>query len=238
MRTSFLNNKNQVSGRQDDKNTTISELFGSITTSGGFTYFSKNETVDINIDECVFINNSAEASNSSNDRPVLLKSDGHGGGVLIRLTKLSGAKIRVANSIFESNQGGVDGAAIYFSLSDISSSVIQLYNNTFRNNTAIESTGGAISWNSFSQSANNSLVLEDCQFRNNNASAGGAVSLSVYDSTVSESQPQDKAEFIRCDFVENMAKDEGTAVGLFSLVGVEQFGFPVDFVNWYASHVC
>lgn len=234
LRTNFLHNKNQVSGRQDNENTTISQLFRSMTTSGGLTYFSRNESVEIIIDECVFINNSAEADGSENDRPVLLKADGHGGGILIRLAQVNEARIQVTNSVFESNQAGVDGAGIYFSLSEnFSSSIIYLYNNTFKHNVAVESTGGAISWNSFSLSFNNSLVLENCRFINNSGNAGGAVSLSLYNSSTSNAQLQDKAEFIKCDFVENKAMDEGTALGLFSLVGVEEFGFPVDFVNWY-----
>ena len=62
------------------------------------------------------------------------------------------------------------------------------------------------------------------------------MSITQYDSTVSNTLPQDKAAFVKCDFEDNRAMKEGTAVGLFSLVGVEQFGFPVDFVNWYESN--
>ena len=236
-RTQFLHNINQRNvHRTDNENTTISVLFRSFTTAGGFTYFSRNESVEITIDECTFINNTAEFDETENDRPVLFKADGHGGAILVRLAQVIGAKIEITNSVFDSNFAGVDGAGIYFSLSEnFSSSSITLYNNTFSNNVAFEATGGAISFNIFSISFNNSMLVENCRFFNNSGGAGGAVGVSLYDSSSASTDLQDRVSFVDCEFVENKAKDEGTAVGLFSLVGVEEFGFPIDFVNWYVQ---
>ena len=234
-RTQFLHNINQHNvHRRDNENTAISELFRIITTAGGFTYYSSNESVEITIDECTFINNTAEFDETENDRPVLFKANGHGGAILVRLAQVIEAKIEITNSVFYSNIAGVGGAGIYFSF-NFSSSSTKLYNNTFSNNVAYQATGGAISFNIFSISFNNSMLVENCRFFNNSGGAGGAVGVSQYDSSSASTDLQDRVSFVDCEFVENKAKDKGTAVGLFSLVGVEEFGFPVDFVNWYVQ---
>lgn len=185
-RTQFLHNINQVSKLQvDDENVTTAELFRSITTSGGLTYFSNSESVELIIDNCIFVNNTAEVDEREKDQPVLLTADGHGGAILVRLSRLTGARIEITNSLFDSNVAGVDGGGIFFSLSgNFSSSNILFRNNTFKNNIALESTGGAISYNIFSFSFNNSMLVESCRFINNSGSAGGAVSVSLYASSL------------------------------------------------------
>ena len=66
----------------------------------------------------------------------------------------------------------------------------------------------------------------------NSGNAGGAFSIALYDSNINSSRNPDGVNFTECDFVDNVAKNEGTAVGLFSLVHVDQVGFPVGFENW------
>ena len=56
--------------------------------------------------------------------------------------------------------------------------------------------------------------------------------MALYDSNISSSQNPDSVNFTDCNFVDNLARNEGTAVGLFSLVHVDQVGFPVGFDNW------
>ena len=46
------------------------------------------------------------------------------------------------------------------------------------------------------------------------------------------SRNPDSVNFTNCNFIDNAAQNEGTAVGLFSLVHVDQVGFPVAFENW------
>jgi len=189
--------------------------------------------VELKIDSCIFVNNTAEVAPRERDEPGILTSDGHGGAILIRLSNLNNSRVEISNSIFDGNKAGVDGGAIFFSLYDnFSSSGIIMKNNTFRNNMAVDYTGGAVSYNIFSLTFNNSLMVEDCTFINNSGNGGGAVSVSLYASSSANPELQDRVTFLNCEFKENQARDEGTAVGLFALVGVEEFGFPVSFVNW------
>ena len=229
----FLNNFNQAPAETDTENTTISELFDSITTAGGFTYFSRNVSVNIEIKNCSFINNSAGPNDVNNTRPVLLKANGHGGGVLIRLAQVKEARIAISDSTFTKNEAEVDGGAIYFSLSEeFSSSQINLINNRFVNNHAGVSAGGAVSLNLFRNTFNNSFKMKDCTFLNNSANAGGAFGIALYDTGSDSIQHPDSALLERCKFVGNQASNEGTAVGLFALVHVDEVGFPVMFIDW------
>lgn len=233
LRTDFILNHNQVPPPEDDENTAITDIFDSITTAGGFTYFSRNESVSIMIDNCRFINNRANEHNASGIRPVVLSANGHGGAVLMHLAEVKGGTICITNSLFEGNEAQIDGGGIYFSLSsNISSNSVYLYNNTFISNRAMLSSGGGISWNTFSSSFNNSLILEDCDFIGNRGSAGGAMSISLYETNLDSFLLPDGAKFIRCLFRGNVADVEGTAVGLFALVHAEEFGYPVEFSNW------
>ncbi len=231
--TSFLNNFNQAPTETDTENTTISELFDSITTAGGFTYFSRNVSVNIEVFNCTFSNNSAGPNDVNNTRPVLLKANGHGGGLLIRLAQIKAAAITIADCTFSDNEAEVDGGAVYFSLSEgFSSSQIILRNNTFRNNQAGVSSGGAVSLNLFRNTFNNSFAVENCLLDGNHANAGGGFGIALYDTDNDSITYPDLAEFKNCNFTSNRASNEGTAVGLFALVHVDEVGFPVTFTNW------
>ena len=233
LRTDFILNKNEIPAPLDTENTTISDVIGSIITAGGFTYYNRDsENVSIIIDQCKFINNKANTNDGPTIRPLLLKGNGHGGAIIIRLLGVSEADIQITNSLFDGNEAEVNGGGIYFSTSEnFYSSNVYLYNNTFIHNRAYSSSGGAISWNTFSSSFNNSLVVNDCRFVSNQGSAGGAVSIGLH--TTSFQLIPDRASFSDCLFYNNKANVEGTAVGLFALVRVEEFGFPVEFTNWY-----
>ena len=233
IRTNFINNRNEILAPEDDESTIVSQLFNSITTSGGFTYYNLNGNVSIRIDHCQFIGNRANVNRASDTRPMLLKANGHGGAVAIRLAGIGNGVISVTNSLFDSNEAEVDGGGIYFSLSDgFSSNSVHLCNNTFTSNRVLESSGGAISWIVFSYSFNNSLIVEDCIFTNNSGNAGGAVSISLHGTSLDSFLLPDKAHFIHSLFSSNVGKIEGSAVGLFALLHVEEFGFPVEFTDW------
>lgn len=235
IRTDFIHNMNEVAAPEDDENTTTSELFSSISTSGGFTYYSQNGSVSIIIDQCKFISNRGNLNRASNTRPLLLKANGHGGAVVIRLSSISNGTINITNSLFDDNEAEVDGGGIHFALSDqFSSNSVHLYNNSFVDNRALQSSGGAISWLMVSSliASDNSWVVEDCNFDNNTGSAGGAVSLSLLGTSLESFLLPDRVEFIHCLFYNNEAMIEGTAVGLYALLHVEEFGFPVEFTDW------
>lgn len=231
--TIFIDNFNQDPVETDTKNTILSDLFHSITTAGAFTYYSRNTSVNIAIDNCTFINNTAGPNDSNDKRPILLKANGHGGGLLIRLMEVQRAVITISNSLFSGNHAEVDGGAIYLSLSkNFSSGQIILIKNIFLNNHATLSAGGAVSLNMFHNTFNNSFQIEDCIFDGNSAIAGGAFDVALYDSGNESVLLPNSAKFTNCSFTSNQASNEGTAVGLSALVRVNEFGFPVTFVNW------
>ena len=185
------------------------------------------------IENCTFYNNSAGRNSINNTRPVLLKANGHGGTVLISLSKINAASISISDSTFSSNFAEVDGGAVYFSLSEnFSSSSVLIRNCQFVNNTALVSSGGAISLNSYRGSFNNSFIVQDCEFERNKADSGGALGMALYDTTIDSFDLPDSASLENCSFHGNIAMNEGTAVGLFSLVHVDESGFPVNFTNW------
>ena len=185
------------------------------------------------IEDCTFHNNSAGKNNVNNTRPVLLKANGHGGAVLIRLAKVQGATISVSNSRFVSNFAEVDGGAVYLSLSEnCSSGSVSITHCQFVNNTALESSGGAISFNFYRGSFNNSFIIQDSEFSRNWADSGGAIGTVLYDPTIDGIDQPDSASLKNCSFYGNVGEKEGTAVGLFSLVHVDESGFPFSFTNW------
>ena len=89
-----------------------------------------------------------------------------------------------------------------------------------------------MSVNSFNFTYNNSIIVEDCEFMGNTGNAGGAFSVALYNSNLESTRLPDEVNFTRCGFYSNKAENEGTAVGLFSLVHVDQIGFPVSFTDW------
>ena len=230
----FLNNDNQARVETDGDETTIDELFRTITTGGAFTFFSRiTESIELTITNCTFRSNSGNRNNVNNSRPVLLKANGHGGAVVIRLADVQNSVFRIEDCLFEDNSAEVDGGAVFISISqELSSNRFTLRNNKFTNNRVEVASGGAVSINSFNITFDNTITIEDCQFMNNSGNAGGAVSVALYDSNLNSTTFPDTVNFVQCTFINNSAFNEGTAVGLFSLVHVDQVGFPVGFENW------
>ena len=102
----------------------------------------------------------------------------------------------------------------------------------FINNAVEQASGGAVSINSFSISYSTKVNVTNCGFINNSGNAGGAFSAVLYDSDETSATQQDSIDFTNCHFINNNASNEGTAVGLFSLVHVDQVGYPVSFTDW------
>lgn len=230
----FLNNDNQARAEPDVNETTIEELFRTITTGGALTFFSRNmDFVDVAITNCTFRSNSGNRNNVNNTRPVLLKANGHGGAVLIRLANVSNSTFEIEGCVFDDNSAEVDGGAVFISISqNVSSNQFTFVDNAFTNNRVEIASGGAVSINSFNITFDNNITIERCNFVNNTGNAGGAVSVALYDSNLNSTTFPDAVNFVQCMFVNNSAFNEGTAVGLFSLVHVDQVGFPVRFEDW------
>ena len=231
--TDFLSNTNQLPAEPDVGVTSINDIYSGVTVSGGITFFSRDIETEILLQGCRFLDNSANRNDVNNTRPVLLKVNGHGGAVLIRLAEVQNSYINISDCVFENNRAEVDGGAVYLSLSESTeSNVVTVSNSTFYGNEVELASGGAISINSFNFTRNNIIVIENCNFTRNRGSAGGAVSVVLYDTNFNNTLSPDSVNFNQCQFSNNAAVNEGTAVGLFSLVHVDQIGFPVSFHDW------
>lgn len=230
--TIFQDNRNLYPAAPDTASTNITELYRAIITGGGITYYS-TKSVTLHIRSCTFINNSANRNDVGNSRPVLLKTNGHGGAIIIRLAGANNSNITITDTVFVSNSAEVDGGAIYFSFSEkATNNSVVLERIDFTNNVVKQASGGAVSVNSFSISYSTIINVTDCNFTNNSANAGGAFSAVLYDSDEESAVQQDNINFVNCQFMFNSASNEGTAVGLFSLVHVDQVGYPVSFGDW------
>ena len=230
--TTFQDNHNLFPPDPDTNSTNITELYGAIITGGGITYYS-NDTAELLIVNCTFRNNSANVNDENNTRPVLLKTNGHGGAIIVRLAGSNDSSIVISDTVFDRNIAQIDGGAIYFSFSEeATANSVVLENITFINNIVEEASGGAVSINSFSISYSTIVTVTNCNFTNNTANAGGAFSAVLYDSDEKSATLQDGISFTDCSFYNNSAANEGTAVGLFSLVHVDQVGYPVNFTDW------
>ena len=229
--TIFQDNHNLFPPVPDNNSTNIT-VYGTIITGGGITYYS-NDTAELQIVNCTFRNNSANINDENNTRPVLLKTYGHGGAIIVQLSSSNDSNIVIRDTIFDNNVAQIDGGAIYFSFSEMATdNSVVLENINFINNIVDEASGGAVSVNSFGIFYSTIVTVTNCNFTNNTANAGGAFSAVLYDSDEKSATFQNSISFTDCSFVDNSASNEGTAVGLFSLVHVDQVGYPVNFTNW------
>ena len=230
---SFTDNINLAEAEPDTENTTITDIYNSISTSGGLTVFTRDMPTDISIVDCVFSFNNASVNPVNNTRPVLLEANGHGGAILIRLVGSHDSRVTIEGCVFEGNEAEVDGGAVYLSLSEYSTDNEVIFrSNQFSNNRVLKASGGAISINSFNFTSNNYLSVEHCNFIENYGNSGGAFSMALYNSDLNSTRRPDRLIFNDTMFTRNRAPNEGTAVGLFSLVHVDQVGFPVRFEDW------
>lgn len=229
----FQDNRNLMQVEADTDDTTITDIYDIITTSGGLTVFTRGVPIEVTIRACNFSSNTANTNPANNTRPVLLKANGHGGAILLRLVEANDSIVRIEDCRFENNFAEVDGGAVYMSLSEFShGNTINLTNNVFLGNRVEEASGGAVSINSFNFSSDNHMFVSGCNFSGSYGDSGGAFSFALYNSNVETTRAPDLLQFNDCMFMDNQAKNEGTAVGLFSLVHVDQVGFPVYFQDW------
>lgn len=230
----FLENRNLAEVEADTENTILTGIYDVISTSGGLTIFSRDIPTDIVIENCTFSSNMANVNPPNNTRPVLLKANGHGGAILLRLVRSHESSMEIRGCTFEGNSAEVDGGAVYVSLSEnASDNIITFVDSSFTSNSVTQASGGAISINSFNFTHSNTMLVERCNFTSNSGDSGGAVSVAFYNSNLNSTQSPDNLTLSESIFTGNRATNEGTAVGLFSLVHVDQIGFPVFFQDWY-----
>lgn len=209
-----------------------------VTSTGGVSVFSENHTQGILVLNCHFDNNIARNNTEDDSIPSQLKRFGRGGGLSVRLVNSSNGFVCVVNSSFNNNTVEVGGGAVSFTIAESDNNNITFSDVTFDNNVcSIEKcTGGAVKGELFSPVKQNRVIFFMCNFSNNSATSGsgGAISVASSDKGFSDNGT-DAYELVTidsCIFKRNLAKFEGTAVGLFSLGRVNQAGFRILMKDW------
>lgn len=209
-----------------------------VTSTGGISVFSEGQAQEILIFDSQFHNNFARNNTDDNSIPSHLKRFGHGGALSLRLVNSSDGLICVANSSFNYNTAEAGGGAISLTAVDSSNNNITFSNVTFDNNHCLldKCIGGAISVDLFVVSKQNRINFFRCNFSNNSAllGSGGAISIASSDKGFQEdgSDAYKLVTMDACSFKGNIAKFEGTAVGLFFLGRVNQAGFRILMKDW------
>ena len=140
--TVFMDNMNNATAPNDKNETSIEDLYNIVQTSGGVTIFINDQSATVVIDNCTFSNNHASMNQPNDTRPVLLKQNGHGGSLLLRLSGSYESSVMITGCTFTGNTAEVDGGAVYLTYSDGSqNNSFYFYNNTFFNNTVSEASG-------------------------------------------------------------------------------------------------
>ena len=204
--------------------------------SGGISLVSKRASISLEVDNCTFVNNSANINQSSVETHVRLQQSGHGGAISIQLTNSKFSNVSIHDSSFDSNFAEVEGGAIAFRLNGTAKSNFNICRCNFTNNIVTTTSGGALAVQISGKTNKNSFTFESCTFRQNRAVGGGALSVAVYD-FYSRSKGQveslgDKIVLSDSSFVDNHAVWEGSALGLFSFYPSGKFSYEVEIQDW------
>ena len=203
-----------------------------VTLSGGGLSIYSVSTLNALVEDCTFRLNSAGNQSVNPDRPPLFQLDGHGGAAFIRLTKLNGSSVVFRNTVFDTNSAQIDGGAVYLTISSGASNNSIVFDAcTFRNNSVAETSGGAIAVVLYNSTLQNKFMVQDCVFEDNSAVGGGAIGVVVYDIGDFQMIP-DVITIENSVFRKNHGVNEGSAVGIFSLLHVESISFEIQIVDW------
>ena len=203
--------------------------------SGGISLYS-NGTFSLEVDNCTFVNNSGNINLPYVQRPVQLKSGGHGGAIYLQLSEANFSNVSIHNSNFDSNNAEINGGAIIFSLKRTRKSIFRIDKCNFINNRALTTSGGALTVELSSRTESNLFAVESCTFKQNSAVGGGALSVVVYDFHSGREEEEeglvDQIVLRNSSFVGNYAMWEGSALGLFSFSTLEESPYEVEIQDW------
>ena len=233
----FIDNHNKIpSHHRVDANdsTSADELNQLGIPSGGISIYS-NETLSVEVENCTFVNNSGNINLPYVQRPVQLKSGGHGGAIYVRLPIANLSNVSILNSKFHANFAEINGGAILFSLSGARNNIFNISNCIFTNNSVLVTSGGALTIELSNGTENNVFIVDNCSFNDNRAVGGGALSIVAYDYGDGNDGVEESADQIvlqKCSFKGNLALREGSALGLFSFYHSGQFPHEVEVTDW------
>ena len=187
------------------------------------------------ITNCLFWNNSARPDEAVS-LPRESEGYGHGGALNLRFSNSSDSKICIRDSTFENNTAEAQAGAMGITVGRFSSNNnVEVVNCTFCNNSCYlpRCTGGAMGVDFFFNTSFNDVVVDGTQFLGNSADTGGAISLSTSVGTITGAEGEsDSLTLHNCQFEQNRAFYEGTALGVFSLTHTDQIGIPINITDW------
>lgn len=205
--------------------------------SGAISIHSNEYPFKLLISNCLFEHNSAR-TNTITDLPPSLLSFGHGGAMYVRFVRTSNVQMCIQDTTFTSNTAEASGGAVQLSIADHSyNNKIALVRCMFsRNNCSMdECSGGAVRIDVFQESSLNAIHVIDSVFTDNSGGAGGGLALLV------SSHINGSDELIRplllqnCTFLHNVARQDGSAVSIFSVTPINRLTFPVFVEDWLVS---
>ena len=233
----FIDNHNKIPSHHSviaNDSTSADELNQLGIPSGGISIYS-NETLSVEVENCTFVNNLGNINLPYVQRPVQLRSGGHGGAIYLRLPGVNLSNVSIADSNFDSNVAEINGGAILFSLTGARNNIFNIRNCNFTNNSVLVTSGGALTIELFN-GTENVFIVDNCNFSYNRAVGGGALAIVAYDyhhdgdDRVEESA--DQIVLQKCSFKGNLALREGSALGLFSFYHSGQFPHEVEVKDW------
>ena len=198
------------------------------------TYYSEDATTKLVIQDALFVDNNARPDL---DVGLIRRSRryGHGEAISIRLLNSTNSTVCIRDSVFLRNVAEAHAGAMAVTVAGSSTdNKIAVLRSVFRRNMCqIENCmGGAVGIYFFSGTLLNTILFADCNFTNNKARSSGAMVLST---SVSAEQVEGESDILRltnCQFRNNRAFYEGTALGVFSLTHTNLIGIPVELDNW------
>ena len=206
------------------------------TSSGGLSHYSEDNKQDIVIIDCTFSRNSARPQTAVS-LPRQSQGYGHGGALILRFSNSSGGLACIRDSTFEKNTAEAQAGGMALSIGGSSANnTVEITNCTFNENscTLERSTGGAIGVDFFFDTFLNKVLIQCTDFIRNKADTGGAISLSTSVGTAASGDADESDTLILqdCQFEQNQAFFEGTALGVFSLTHTSQVGIPIEITDW------
>ena len=195
--------------------------------------YSFQHDIKLLVSGCTFTNNAAHNMNTS--LPRSLFSYGHGGAMFIRFVNSSNSQVCIENTFFNNNTAQANGGALQLSAANNSvSNKITILNSTFSGNNCTLKTcfGGAIGVDYVLDSSFEILHIFNSSFINNLADAGGALGLLTSISSTYENEAFKSLWFRNCLFDHNMARQDGSALSLFSITPISKRNFPIFIDNW------
>ena len=203
-------------------------------TAGAVSVYSYQHDIKLLVSGCTFTNNVA-LNNMGSSIPRSLFSHGHGGAMFIHFVNSSNSQVCIENTVFNNNTAQANGGALQLSTANNSiGNEIMILNSTFSGNNCTLKTcfGGAVGVDYVLDSKIKILHIFNSSFIDNQADAGGALGLLTSISSTYEDESLKSLWFRNCLFDHNMARQDGSALSLFSITPISERNFPIFIDNW------